>query len=50
MKPTATQLFPSGAWEVSAVIDGQLVRRSYHGYTKREAIRRFNATFNEQAK
>ena len=35
------RLFPSGAWEVSAVVRGFLVSRRYSGYTKREALRLF---------
>ena len=41
---TVSRLFPTGAWEVSGMIDGYLVRRVYYGYTKREAI----AEFKEQ--
>lgn len=36
-----TKLFPSGAWEISDIINGYLVRRVYYGYTKREAIDEF---------
>ena len=32
---------PSGAWIVSDIIQGQLIRRTYYGYTKREAMRMF---------
>lgn len=31
----------SGAYQVSAIIRGHLVTRTYYGYTKREAARRF---------
>ena len=35
------RLFPSGAWEVSAMVDGFLISRRYLGYAKWEAIRLF---------
>lgn len=31
----------NGSWEVSDIIDGYLVTRSYYGYTKQEVIRLF---------
>jgi len=37
----ATKLFPSGAWEVSDIIDGYRVSWVYYGYTKREALAMF---------
>jgi predicted deacylase len=43
MKTTVTKLFPSGALEVCAVVSGQLIRRRYFGYSRREAIRLFRA-------
>lgn len=33
----------NGAWQVSAIIGGYLVTRTYYGYTKREALRQFKA-------
>ena len=39
------KLFPSGAWQVCDVIAGQLVRRTFFGYTKREAAAAFRAEF-----
>ena len=39
------KLFPSGMWEVSAVIGGYLVRRRYQGYTKKEAFNLFKDEF-----
>lgn len=42
---TATKLFPSGAWQVSAIIGGYLVKRTFFGYTKREALQAFRAEF-----
>lgn len=38
---TATKLFPSGAWQISAMLNGYLVTRTYFGYTKREALKAF---------
>jgi hypothetical protein len=38
---TISKLFPSGAIEVSDIIDGHLVRRVYFGYTKRQALAQF---------
>lgn len=32
-----------GAWLISDIIDGHLVRRQYFGYTKKEAIAAFKA-------
>lgn len=40
-----TKLFPSGALEVSDIRDGQLIRRKFFGYTKKEAIAAFRAEF-----
>jgi len=42
---TVTKLFPSGAWEVSDIIGGYLVRRTYYDYTKRQAIAEFKREF-----
>lgn len=42
-----TKLHPSGAWEVSDIIDGHLVRRTYYGYSKRQALAEFKAEFQE---
>lgn len=41
-----TRLFPSGAYECAAIVDGYWVRRRYFGYTKREAVRLFWAEVN----
>ena len=40
---TICKAFPSGAWQVSDIIGGYLVTRTYYGYTKREAIALFRA-------
>lgn len=39
---TVERMTPSGGWRVSAMIGGYLVSRRYFGYSKREAIARFN--------
>lgn len=37
-----TKLFPSGLWEISTILHGQLIRYRYTGtMTKREAINTF---------
>ena len=38
---TAVKLFPSGAWQVSAIVGNHRVVRTYYGYPKREALRLF---------
>lgn len=42
----ATRLFPSGAWEMSAIVAGYWVSKVYMGYTKRVAVRRFVTDVN----
>ena len=43
MKPyTATKNPVTGAWEVSAMVKGYLVRRTFYAFTKREAVIMFN--------
>lgn len=42
---TITRLFPSGALEVSALRGGHLIRRTFHGYTRAQAIAEFRATY-----
>lgn len=44
---TCTKLFPSGAYEVSAVVGGHLVRQVYYGYTRREALAAFKSYLQE---
>lgn len=39
-----------GAWECSAVVDGQHEHFQYFGYTKREAIREFVAMVKDKQK
>lgn len=40
---TIEKLFPSGAWCISGVIEGEsdhyFLTRTYYGYTKKEAIK-----------
>lgn len=38
---TTTKIPHSGAYQISDIIGGQLVTRTYYGYTKREARRQF---------
>lgn len=38
-----TKLFPSGAWEISDMIKGYLVRRIYFNCTKKQAISEFKS-------
>ncbi len=41
MQISITVLFPSGALELSAILGGQLVRRIYAGYSRKEARQHF---------
>jgi len=41
MTISITRLFPSGAWECSAIHDGRLIRKVFYGYSKREARKAF---------
>lgn len=45
---SVTQKMPSGAWEVSAIIDGHLKREVYYFSSKREAIEDFLADYADQ--
>ena len=42
---TVEKAFPSGAWIITDIIDGEFVKRVYFDYTKREAIAEFKAEF-----
>lgn len=44
---TVTRLFPSGAVECTAMVNGYLVRRVYYGYSNRDAARLFRAEVAE---
>jgi hypothetical protein len=50
---TAEKLFPSGAWQISGVIEGEsdhyYLTRTYYGYTKKEAIRLWRQHIQEKA-
>ena len=46
-QPIATKLFPSGAWEISDIIDNQRVHLTFYG-SKRDAIREFRGTFYDR--
>jgi hypothetical protein len=41
MKITTTILFPSGALELSAMVNGYLVRKTYYDFTRKEAVAYF---------
>lgn len=43
MTISITRLFPSGAWECSAIHAGRLIRKVFYGYSKREARAEFLA-------
>lgn len=47
---TITKVFPSGAYQVSDIIGGHLVTRTYYGYTKREAQRQFRMDTKRRTK
>ena len=34
---TTEKIHPSGAWRISSIFRGELVARTYYGYTLREA-------------
>ena len=36
-----TQKLHNGAWEISELVNGYLVTRTFYGYTKKESIRLF---------
>ena len=38
---TITKLTPSGAYEISDIVGGYRVARTYYGYTKRDAVKLF---------
>jgi hypothetical protein len=40
---TATRVWATGAWQISAMYRNQLVWRHYVGYSKREAFAAFSA-------
>lgn len=50
---TIEKLFPSGAWQVSGVVEGEgdhyFLTRVYYGYTKREAVRLWREQVREGA-
>lgn len=46
LDPSISKKHPSGAWEVSDIIDGYLVRRTYYGVGKRSALAAFKAEFS----
>lgn len=44
---TASKLFPSGAWECSAIVRGYWVHRTFYGYGKRKAVAMFVSFVND---
>ena len=40
-RPVVSRLFPSGAWQVSDIVGGYLVARTYYGYTRAQAVALF---------
>jgi hypothetical protein len=38
---TIQRVVPSGAWQVSNIVGGYLVTRTYYGYTAQEALQAF---------
>ena len=50
---TIEKIFPSAAWQVSGVVEGEgdtyYLTRTYYGYTKREAIRLWKEHIREKA-
>jgi hypothetical protein len=38
-----TRLFPSGDWQISAIVGNRLLSRRFSGYTKREALALYRA-------
>ena len=49
----AEKLFPSGAWQISGVVEGEsdhyYLTRTYYGYTKKEAIKLWQLQIQEKA-
>jgi hypothetical protein len=52
---TIEKVFPSGAWQISGVIEregereGYFLSRTYYGYTKKEAIKLWRQHIAEKA-
>jgi hypothetical protein len=50
---TIEKVFPSGAWRVCGVVEGEsdhyFLERVYYGYTKREAVKLWNEQVREEA-
>ena len=45
--PIVSRLYPSGAWEVSDIVAGYWVRRTYYGYTRRQAVALFRRELSQ---
>ena len=48
MMPTVERTFPSGALNIYVQHRGEFYKRTYFGYTKREALRLFKAMVKNQ--
>jgi len=50
---TIEKVMPSGAWQISGVVEGEgdhyFLTRTYYGYTKREAIKLWWQHIEEKA-
>jgi hypothetical protein len=50
---TVEKLFPSGAWQISGVVEGEgeqyLLSRTYYGYTKKEAVKLWRQQIADKA-
>lgn len=40
----------NGSYHISDIVDGYLVQRTYYGYTKREAQKRFREVIKKEIK
>ncbi|NBV34822.1 MAG: hypothetical protein EBR81_13805 [Proteobacteria bacterium] len=45
---SAYRSFPSGAWQVSDIVGGYLTTRTYYGYSRVEAVRKFRAEVGKE--
>ena len=54
MSYTAEKIFPSGAWKITGVVEGEgdhyFLTRVYYGYTKRESVALWKAHLEEEGK
>ena len=54
MSCIAEKIFPSGAWKITGVVEGEgdhyFLTRVYYGYTKRESVALWKAHLEEEGK